>query len=64
MVIKETCIILVLYWYFQIQQYMSIFEQMKGGDDTTTIKVSKEMVLCAFKSVATMQLEILKNYQM
>jgi hypothetical protein len=43
---------------------MSIFEQMKGGDDTTTIKVSKEMVLCAFKSVATMQLEILKNYQM
>jgi hypothetical protein len=49
MVIKETCIILVIYWYFQIQQYVSIFEHMNGGDDTTTIKVSKEMVLRAFK---------------
>jgi hypothetical protein len=28
---------------------MSIFEQMNGGDDTTTIKVSKEMVFHAFK---------------
>jgi len=45
MVVEDTCIILILYWYFQIQQYMSILEQMNGGDDTTTIKVLKEMVI-------------------